>query len=336
MPQLGRPRKRRAEDPPPSDPDSPASSPEPATQRRRVTPPEDDTYASDAGRNNNVRDNEDQMVKNLVRMALACEYTRRPIRRGDISEKVLGSGTGAKTFKTVFNNAQHQLRTVFGMEMIELPSKEKITLQQKRAAQKSQSAQANKAPTTWVLTTILPARFRTADPGILPPVAAPTSAEEGKYTSIYTLLVSLILLSGGQLPDAKMDRYLRRLGLEDATPVDGFEKTEKLMKRMEKDGYVLKVKENAGNGEEDVYWVVGPRAKVEVGEKGVEGLVKSVYGFGVEAEGDEELERRIKRSLGIGEGVARKAVEVEKKKKGRKRREEQEDEEDEEEESEDE
>jgi len=261
------------------------------------------------------------MTKNLVRMALACEYTRRPIRRGDISEKVLGNGSGAKIFKTVFNNAQHSLRTVFGMEMVELPSKEKITLQQKRAAQKSQAAQANKAPQTWVLTSIIPARIRGADPGILPPIAAPTAGEEAKYTSIYTLLTSLILLSGGLLPDAKMERYLRRLGLEDATPVDGSEKTEKLMKRMEKDGYVVKVKENAGNGEEDVYWVVGPRAKVEVGEKGVEGLAKSVYNV---EEGDEELERRIKRSLGIGEGVPKKGVEQEKRKRGREEREDEE------------
>ena len=31
------------------------------------------------------------MVKKLVRLALASEYQRRPIRRGDITEKVLGS-----------------------------------------------------------------------------------------------------------------------------------------------------------------------------------------------------------------------------------------------------
>ncbi|KAK5173933.1 uncharacterized protein LTR77_002614 [Saxophila tyrrhenica] len=275
------------------------------------------------------------MVKNLVRFALACEYNRKPIRRGDIGEKVLGSGNGAKTFKTVFNTAQHQLRMVFGMEMVELPGKEKITLQQKRAAQKSQS-QASKAPTSWVLVSILPARFR-RDPDILPPVAAPTSAEEGKYTSVYTMLVSLILLSGGQLPDAKMDRYLRRLGLEDATPVDGYEKTEKLMKRMEKDGYVLKVRENAGNGEEDVSWIVGPRAKVEVGEKGVEGLVKAVYNHEDGNDEQKELERRIARSRGLGEGAARKAPQAngEKKKRGRPRRDEHDDDEEDGEESED-
>ena len=73
------------------------------------------------------------MVKKMVRLALACEYQRKPIRRAEISEKVLGSG-GGRAFKNVFQTAQHQLRTVFGMEMIELPGREKVTLQQKRGA----------------------------------------------------------------------------------------------------------------------------------------------------------------------------------------------------------
>ena len=227
------------------------------------------------------------MVKKMVRLALACEYQRRPIRRSDITEKVLGSG-GGRAFKNVFNAAQQQLRAVFGMEMVELPVRDKVTLAQKRQAQKSQS-QASKAPTSWVLITILPSRFR--DPEILPPPSAPTAVEESTYTSIYTLLVSLIMLAGGQLPDAKMERYLRRLGMEDNAPVDGFDKTEKLLKRLEKDQYITKIKENAGQGEEDVFWIVGPRGKVEVGEMGVQGLVKAVHGD-LEEEDEDELERR--------------------------------------------
>ena len=275
------------------------------------------------------------MVKKMVRLALACEYQRRPIRRAEISEKVLGTGSG-RAFKNVFSAAQHQLRTVFGMEMVELPGREKITLQQKRAAQKSQS-QASRAPTSWILTSILPYRFH--DPQIISPPAAPTSEEDSKYTSIYTLLISLILLSGGQLPDAKMDRYLRRLGMEDNTPIDGFEKTEKLLKRLEKDGYIVKVRESAGQGEEDVFWVVGPRGKVEVGEKGVQGLVTAVHGE-LDDEGEDELERRVARSLGLNEpgpkviGAAQNGEG--RKKRGRRRRDEEEEQEDGKEEDEDE
>ena len=72
------------------------------------------------------------MVKNMVRLALACEYQRKPIRRAEISEKVLG--TQGRQFKKVFEEAQEQLRHVFGMQMVELPSKEKVTIREKRGS----------------------------------------------------------------------------------------------------------------------------------------------------------------------------------------------------------
>lgn len=44
---------------------------------------------------------------------------------------VMAPNTG-RQFKLVFKDAQHHLRTVFGMEITELPQKEKITISQKR------------------------------------------------------------------------------------------------------------------------------------------------------------------------------------------------------------
>ena len=132
--------------------------------------------------------------------------------------------------------------------------------------------------------------------------------------AIYTTLVSLVALSGNQLPETKMERYLRRLGIEDKTPVPGYSKTELLLKRMVADGYLVKVRESTGaGGEDDVYWTVGPRGKVEVGENGVKGLTRAVYG---ETTDEGELERRMDRSLGVGEDVpVRKRDEVVPKKK---------------------
>lgn len=71
------------------------------------------------------------MVKKLVRLALASEYSRQVIRRTDISAKVLGE-QGTRQFKVVFEAAQKALRTRFGMEMVELPVKEKVTVSQRR------------------------------------------------------------------------------------------------------------------------------------------------------------------------------------------------------------
>ena len=203
------------------------------------------------------------------------------------------------------------------MELVELPARERVTLQQKRAAQKSLSQGQAKAATQWVLRSILP--FWLRDPEVLPPAAAPTQAVEGTYTALYSLLVALIMLGGGQVAQAKMERYLRRLGLEDRTPVPGSEKTEKLLKRLEREGYIREIREKATQGEEDVSFIVGPRGKVEVGERGVEGLVKAVYGH-LEGEDGEELERRIARSLGLGEKARVVQNGEARRKRGRPRR----------------
>ncbi|MBZ6374601.1 MAG: MAGE domain-containing protein [Kocuria palustris] len=71
------------------------------------------------------------MVKKLVRLAIASEYSRLPIRRNDISAKVLGE-QGSRQFKLVFDQAQREMRQRFGMEMTELPAREKVTITQRR------------------------------------------------------------------------------------------------------------------------------------------------------------------------------------------------------------
>jgi DNA-binding PadR family transcriptional regulator len=101
-----------------------------------------------------------------------------------------------------------------------------------------------------------------------------------------------------------MDRFLRRLGIDDQTPLPDCKKNEQLMKRLEKDGYIYRVKESSGTGEDDVYWLVGPRGKVEIGDDGVRGLALAVHGDLPDEEND-ELERKIARSLGLAEKPSR-------------------------------
>ncbi|KAH9054702.1 MAGE-domain-containing protein [Lactarius vividus] len=57
----------------------------------------------------------------LVRLALFQEQRRMPLRRDEISKKVMGSQRSA--FKDVFNEAQSILRNTFGMELVELPTR---------------------------------------------------------------------------------------------------------------------------------------------------------------------------------------------------------------------
>ncbi|KAI9775239.1 MAG: hypothetical protein M1839_001357 [Geoglossum umbratile] len=226
-----------------------------------------------------------QLVKKMVRLALACEFSRQPIRRADISTKVLGPD--GRRFKQVFEEAQKQLRDKFGMEMIELPIRERVTVSQRRAAQRTEKVTTTSK--TYVLTSTLPPKYRS----VLPPPQVPTTHFESSYVGLYTFLVSVISLSGGSIAEAKLERYLKRANADQNTPVD---KTEKLLQRLCKEGYLMRIKESSG-GEEVVEYMVGPRGKVEVGSGGVAGLVKGVYGDSAM----EDLDARVKRSMGLNE-----------------------------------
>lgn len=154
----------------------------------------------------------------------------------------------------------------------------------------------------------------------------PTVEAESQYVALYTFVIALILISGGTLPDSRLDRQLKRTNVEDTAAMvnsaaySGLDKTEKLLKRMEKDGYVVKIRDTS-TGEETIDWIVGQRGKVEVGEKGVTGLVKAVYG---ELDEDDavELERKLERSLGLAERKTQSTQQQqqgEKKRRGRKK-----------------
>jgi len=269
------------------DDDVPSTSQRPRTQRRLSPAEEDDVDATQVTQTDN--DSFQTMVKSLVRLALSSEYTRHPIRRADITTKVLL--TQGRQFKNVFDAAQLALRQTFGMEMVELPAKEKVTMIQKRQAQKSGSSgsgSASAASKSWILRSTLPEKYRI--PEILPPPKVPTQEMEAAYVGLYSFIVGVIMLGGGRLPEAKLERYLKRTNADQSTPVDS---RDKLLARMEREGYIQRAREmNAG--EETVEYLVGPRGKMEIGEAGVAGFVKAVYGETFDEDAAKRLERSMK------------------------------------------
>lgn len=280
-------------------------------QTRDADTPDNASGASSPASTPNSANQQDAIslqTKLLVRLALSTEFARGTLRRPDINARC---GTTAATFRAVFENAQLALRDTFGMELVELPSREKVTHRERLAAtQKSQSAGgAAVAQKTWILTSVLPPELRQAlaehDVGVGGVGAARSAAGpvEASYVALYTFVVSLIMLSGGSLAESKLERHLKAVNAETSTPVDT---TQKLLERMRREGYVERKVENM-NGDEMVEYFVGPRGKVEVGEKGVGGLVRNVYGDMTEDD-SHELEEKIERSLRIAGGRAHPAA----------------------------
>ena len=96
------------------------------------------------------------------------------------------------------------------------------------------------------------------------------------------------------MAEGRLEAALARLNA-DTYFLNG-ERTENILKKMERQGYIVKIRERDGGGEESVDYIVGPRGKVEIGDKGVAGMVRKVYNKkDVEKE---ELDRRLVRSLG--------------------------------------
>ena len=176
------------------------------------------------------------------------------------------------------------------MTLTELPLRDKLTLTQKRSALRSQKPPSTNSK-SYILTTLLPPAFRV--PEILSAGTPPTNNKEEAYVALTSTICSLVYLNGRSINEAKLDRHLRRLNIDQLTPVD---RTEKLLATMCKQGYLLRVKDNTG-GETSWEYHLGPRAKVEIGKDGVVSLVKEVYGV----QAPEDVDDRVGRNIGIEE-----------------------------------
>ena len=120
------------------------------------------------------------------------------------------------------------------MALTQLPSKEKITVTQKRAAQRATgNSQGNLSSSeAYILTSTLPAAYRAAV--ILAPPKAPSLATEAGYTGLYSFIIAVIYLhQSHRCTEGKLERELKRLNADNYALG---EKTEKVLKRMEREG----------------------------------------------------------------------------------------------------
>ncbi|KAM3064796.1 hypothetical protein ACMFMF_011715 [Clarireedia jacksonii] len=240
-------------------------------------------------------DSQDQVVKKLVRYALACEFQRLPITRTGIKEK----GMQRQPFKAVFDSTQEVLRRSFGMELVELPVRENVTVKG-RLKDANKKTKATKS-SVYVLTSVLSPQYRT--PTILQPSKVISQWEEATYIGFYTTIVSIIMLSpDGTISDSKFTSILKKLEADENLPTD---KTALVVKKMLQQNYISKIVEKTAD-EEIIEWRVGPRGKVEIGTRSVQGLVREIYGENT----PEDLERRLDRSLGLGKRKSAEEVEA--------------------------
>lgn len=126
----------------------------------------------------------------------------------------------------------------------------------------------------------------------MPPSLVGDEAEEAAYIGLYTFIVAVIALSPqGVISDEKFSKHLDRVNAGTNMPMD---KTEAVVARMIRQNYIFKTVERT-EIEETTEWRVGARGKVEIGHRGIQGLVRAVYG----EDAPDDLTKRLQRSLGI-------------------------------------
>lgn len=71
----------------------------------------------DVDREDNGDSDLGRKANDVARLAFFCEHKRTPLRRDDITKKVLGANA-SRAFNGVFLAAQEKLRKVFDMELV--------------------------------------------------------------------------------------------------------------------------------------------------------------------------------------------------------------------------
>jgi hypothetical protein len=98
-------------------------------------------------------------------------------------------------------------------------------------------------------------------------------------------------LTGGELSDVKLRRYLTRLNASQNLPMD---KTENVLQKLVRQGYVDKVVERVEGDEDSITWCVGPRGKVEVSNQNIAQVVTEVW-----REPSDDFDKKLEKSLGV-------------------------------------
>ncbi|KAH0580455.1 hypothetical protein J132_00190 [Termitomyces sp. J132] len=190
-------------------------------------------------------------ANDFVRLALFAERRRLPLRKEEISKKVLGPNPRA--FNRIYDLAQDILRKVFGMELAELQTRAGLEADATNQIQERTATGVKKRATaigskTYILRSVLhPMIIEHAaltDEQILEEEAADVPSEDddddesystqyygslvswssadqlGALGILYTIL-ALILVSGRVISDAELRAHLKHLGLP-STDVVGF------------------------------------------------------------------------------------------------------------------
>lgn len=221
----------------------------------------------------------ERKIKDVVRLALFSEFRKQPVKREDITKKVLYEHSRAY-YEIVFDKAQERLEDIFGMKLAELPKKSFGT-----GGARKPVGNKDKPTKSYVLKNVLPQEYRETD-------IINWGKNEQDIMGLLTVILSLIHVNGRVLSDDQLNHYFRRLHLVGNDKFD----LEKLLSTFVKQGYLDRQKtsstDQSQNLEKDPFeyrW--GPRAKIEIPENNLNKFIRALFGHDVPPDFDKQIER---------------------------------------------
>ena len=205
------------------------------------------------------------MVKNLVRVMMAHEYTRTAFKRDEFAKTVSVNGH-RRCFKQVFEGAQSVLRKTLGMEMVELPARDRarhMTLAQQRKQAQSlvnptntQTATGSSTSTgqkSWMLRSTLPPRLRQVAN------RSYVSGENNYSATVSMVLIAVVMSDHQSIAESQLESLFDRLGWGLETPAGPLVE---VLQKMHRQGYIDRLKMvDSTDGDHNLY--LGPRGKLE-------------------------------------------------------------------------
>ncbi|PJF19465.1 putative mage family protein [Paramicrosporidium saccamoebae] len=221
---------------------------------------------------------EDAIIS-LIRLALACEVSKKPIRREDIQNLILGEN-GGRLLRPLLVKANERLAKDFGMQLVPLPTIARalstLTIAGRRAATKKAEPSQNPTASTSYCLIACPERKRGYH-------------RQPDQLGLLTLILVLIHLSGGEMEESQLLESLNSwsAGRYFSCVQDGFAE----FKRQK---YLTSGKKS--DDQNVTVYSAGPRAQVEFPPRA---LVDFIMGLGSLMNQANQLKERLEATFRI-------------------------------------
>jgi hypothetical protein len=204
---------------------------------------------------------EDAII-NLIRLALACEVSKRPVRREDVQNLILGEN-GGRLLRPLLIQTNERLAKDFGMQLVPLPTISRapstLTVAGRRAVTKrTESSQSAAASTNYCL--------------IACPERKRGYHRQPDQLGLLAIILVLIHLSGGEMEESQLLECLGNwsVGRHFTCVQDGFAE-------FKRQRYLTSGKKS--DDQNVTVYSAGPRAQVEFPPPALADFVMSLGSF---------------------------------------------------------